>query len=141
MSPADILKLYRNAKSRYDTSQDPTSKNVMDLILGNDLLRDPGGGLPHDHPLMVEIEAICAEPDAVNEAVAAAERGLPPLAGMEYRIVEALGANYGMHYTVHHAGYCIATQMLERGWEKGPQRPMPPGHVAKSATTFHRKAR
>jgi hypothetical protein len=111
------------------------------MIVENGLLVETGGGLPHDHPLMQEIAEICAEPEAVREAEAAAEQGLSPLAGMEHRLVAALGPDYGTYYTVHHAGYCIATEMLARGWVKGSQKPMPKGHVAKSATTFHRKGR
>ena len=130
-----IVTLYRNAAAR----KDEAARELASMIVENDLLIEPGGGLPHDHPLMLEIEAICGDPDAIREAEGAAEQGLPPLAGMEHRLVAALGADYGTYYTVHHAGLCIATQMLNRGWVKGAQRPMPKGHVAKSATTFHRK--
>lgn len=139
MSPTDILKLYRNAKVKSDTSNDVKAQELVALIIENDLLKEPGGGLPHDHPIMQEIAEICADPEAIAEAVGAAESGLPPLAGMEHRLVAALGSQYGMYYTVHHAGYCIATAMLDLGWQKGPQRPMPVGFIAKSATTFYKK--
>lgn len=137
MTTEKRLALYRNAKD----SNDPQAKLIVALIIENDLPLDEDGGLPWDHPVMLEIEEICRLPESVSEAIQAAEKGLPPLAGMEHRIVAALGSKYGMHYTTHHAGRCIAEEMLSAGWEKSTQKPMPPGYIAKSATTFIRKGR
>jgi len=131
------LALYRNAKK----SNDPKAQRIIELIIENDPPLDEEGGLPFDHPVMLEIAAICAEPAAVAEAVQAAEKGLPPLAGMEHRLVAALGPKYGMHYTTHHAGRCIADEMLALGWIKLTQKPMPDGCVANTATTFAKKDR
>ena len=129
------LSLYRNAKG----SDNPEAARLVSLIVENDLPLDDEGGLPFDHPIMVEIAEICAEKESIIGAVKAAEQGLPPLAGMEQRIVAALGEKYGTHYTTHHAGRCIADEMIALGWIKSTQKPMPDGFVAKSATTFVKK--
>ena len=134
-SANEILSLYRNASKR----QDDESKFVVKLILENGLLVDETGGLPFDHPIMLEIESICALPDAISEALKAAEVGLPPLSGMEYRLVKALGDEYGGHYTTHHAGRCIGSAMLDRGWTQAGMKPMPKGSVAKTATVYKKK--
>ena len=134
-SANEILSLYRNASKR----QDGESKFVVKLILENGLLADETGGLPFDHPIMLEIESICALPDAISEALKAAEVGLPPLSGMEYRLVKALGDEYGGHYTTHHAGRCIGSAMLDRGWMQASMKPMPKGSVAKTATVYKKK--
>lgn len=136
LPPEKLQSLYRNAKSMAD----PEAKKLVTLVDENDLYREADGGLPHDYPIMLEIEEICREPDSVREAIAAAEAGLPALAGMEHRLVAALGKNYGTHYTTHHAGRCIAEEMLGKGWKKAGQKPMPEGTVARSATTFVKEA-
>lgn len=136
-SAREIQNLYRNARDR----DDDAAKKIQSMIVDNGLLVEENGGLPFDHPDMIEIEEICAEPAAIAEAVQAAEAGLPPLAGMEYRIVAAMGGRYGGHYTTNHAGRRIADAMLDRGWTQAGQKPMPPGSVAKSATVFARKGR
>jgi hypothetical protein len=131
-SPREIQSLFRNAKVR----EDDESKLVVALILENGLLVEESGGLPFDHPTMLEIQEICALPEAIAEGLAAAEKGLPPLAGMEYRLVAALGSEYGGNYTTHHAGRCIGSAMLDRGWKQNGMKPMPKGSVAKSATVY-----
>jgi hypothetical protein len=130
-----LQSLYRNAQ-RLD---DPNAKQLVALIDEHDLYREEDGGLPFDHPIMLEIEAICRSPEAIKGALSAAERGLPALAGMEQMLVAALGDKYGTHYTTHHAGRCIAEEMLAKGWQKSGQKPMPPGMVARSATVFVRR--
>ena len=135
-SANEILSLYRNASKRLDVE----SKLVVKLILENGLLVDETGGLPFDHPIMLEIESICAMPDAISEALKAAEAGLPPLSGMEHRLVNALGDDYGGHYTTHHAGRCIGSAMLDRGWTQAGMKQMPQGSVAKTATVHRKKS-
>lgn len=130
-----VLVLYRNARGL----SDPAALALVDMIVENGLLIEPDGGLPWDHPIMLEIEEICGLQEAVSEAVAASEQGLPALAGMEHRIVASLGNKYGTNYTTNHAGRCIANAMIARGWKQSVQRSMPNGSVAKSATIFVRK--
>lgn len=134
-SPREIQALYRNAKDPKNAGNE-TAQALADLILEHDLLRDEQGGLPFDHPIMLEIEEICADPEAIEEALSAAEQGQPPLAGMEHRIVAALGDKYGGNYTTHHAGRCIGAAMLDRGWTQAGMKPMPQGSVAKTATIY-----
>jgi len=132
---AKVQIMYRNVRDNID----PEAKRIAALILDNDLLLDERGGLPFDHPTMLKIEEICSEPDAIAEAIEAADQGFPPLAGMEHRIVAALGTRYGKHYTTNHAGLCIARAFPENIWLKMAQKPMPDGSVAKTATVFVRR--
>jgi len=136
-SSKEVQTLYTRARCL----DDDDAHKLVALILDNDLLVDASGGLPFDHPDMLEIEVICAEPGAITEAVAASEAGRPALAGIEYRLVRALGDRYGPNYTTNHAGRCIKEGMLDRGWRGTVQRPMPAGSVAKSATVFGKKER
>ena len=136
-SPEEIRTLYTRAIGM----DDDAARAVAALILEHGLLADEKGGLPFDHPHMLAIEAICAEQKAITEAVASSEAGLPALAGMEYRLVRALGDHYGPNYTTNHAGRCIKEGMLERGWKGTVQKPMPAGSIAKSATVFVKKDR
>jgi len=136
-SPREIQVLYTRVRSL----EDAAARKLVAMILENDLLTEPDGGLPFDHPDMLEIEEVCSDPDAITEAVEASESGLPALAGMEYRLVAAMGQRNGQNYTTNHAGRCIKEGMLDRGWRGTTQKPMPSGSVAKSATVFVRKAR
>ena len=115
---------------------DDAARKLVSLILDNNLLVADNGGLPWDHPDMLEIQTICADTHAVNEAVAASETGLPALAGMEHRLVAGLADRYGPNFTTNYAGVCIKEGMLDRGWVGTVQKPMPNGSVAKSATVF-----
>lgn len=119
---------------------DAAAKALVAMIIQNDLLVDHDGGLPFDHPDMLEIEDICSDPKSISEAVEASEKGLPALAGMEHRLVAAMGDRYGPNYTTNHAGRCIKEGMLASGWIGTNQRPMPNGSVAKSATVFVRRS-
>ncbi len=136
-SSNEIQTLYSRAR----TLDDDAARKLVGMIIDNDLLVDSNGGLPYDHPDMLEIEAICGEPAAIDEAVAASEAGLPALAGMEYRIVRILGDRYGPNHTTNHAGRCIRDGMLDRGWMTTAQKPMPTGSIAKSATVYMKKER
>jgi hypothetical protein len=131
-TPQQIQMLYTRAR----VMEDDSARRLVSLILDNDLLAGDHGGLPWDHPDMLEIQDICDDPGAVDEAVAASEKGLPALAGMEHRLVAALAERYGPNFTTNHAGRCIKEGMLDRGWVGTVQKPMPDGSVAKSATVF-----
>jgi hypothetical protein len=136
-SPKEIQILYTRASGL----DDEAAFKLTEMILDNGLLVGTSGGLPFDHPDMLEIEAICGDPEAVSEALAASESGLPALAGMEYRLINSLGDRYGPNYTTNHAGRCIKEGMLDHGWMGTVQRPMPVGSIAKSATVFVKKGR
>ena len=137
MRPDAIQKLYRNATALGS----PDAMALANLIVDSGLLVEENGGLPHDHPIMLEIADICQDSAAVAEAILASESGLPALAGMEHRIVTALGGKYGGNYTTNHAGRCIGAEMEAKGWKKTAQKPMPAGSIAKSATVYIKKER
>ena len=137
-SPSEIQSLYRRANNLNDDA----ARKLVELILDNDLLKDAAGGLPYDHPHMLEIEEICGEPESIEGALRAVDAGLPPLAGMERRIVARMGDRYGPSGTTNHAGRCIAVEMEAKGLlNTHRQMSMPAGSVAQSATIFERKAR
>ena len=134
-----IVTLYRRARERVG---DPVADALAAQIVRLELLKDGRGGLPHDHPDMIGIEEVCGEPESVAAALTAVDAGLPPLAGMEHRIVERLGCRYGPNGTTNHAGRCIAVEMEAKGLRNTHRQiPMPDGSVAQSATMFERKER
>ena len=132
-----VVNLYRAARKQAgDHHADVLAAQIVRL----ELLTDERGGLPHDHPDMLEIEEVCGEQESVEGALAAVDAGLPPLAGMEHRIVKRLGERYGPHGTTNHAGRRIAIEMEAKGlYNTHRQMPMPNGSVAQSATVFQRK--
>ena len=137
-SPPEIQSLYRRANNL----DDDAARKLVALILDNDLLKEAAGGLPHDHPHMLEIEEICGERESIDGALQAVDAGLPPLAGMEQRIVARMGDRYGPSGTTNHAGRCIAFEMEAKGLlNTHRQMSMPAGSIAQSATIFERKAR
>ena len=134
-----IVNLYRRARER---AGDPAADALAEQIVKLDLLKDERGGLPHDHPDMLGIEEVCAEQESIEGALKAVDSGLPPLAGMEHRIVERLGDRYGPNGTTNHAGRCIALEMEAKGLRNTHRQiPMPTGSVAQTATMFERKER
>jgi hypothetical protein len=135
--PEQIRSMYTRACQRDDVA----ARELAALILESGLLADEKGGLPYDHPIMIEIAEICSDPAAIDEAVSASEQGLPALAGPEYRIAAALGSQYGPNYTTNYAGVCVRDGMVGRGWSSTVQKPMPESSVAKTATVFVRKDR
>jgi hypothetical protein len=130
LSPSARVEVYKNAK-RLDT---PEARAVLKLI--------EEAGLPfsdtmcptEDDPLAIAIYDTVFSPAGRSAAIAALEKGLPPLAGIDPLLLTKLGNDYGAHnMTTATAGSMIAELMRSLGYkETGRNLPLPPGSVAKT---------
>ena len=124
--------LFDNARSK-DT---PEAREVVGLLVDNDLLVREGGGLPRDHPTIQLMEDVIRSDAGRAAAKGAAEQGLPAMAGIDPRLQAALGGAYGQHDTTSWAGTLTAEIMAEAGYVQTRKAPLPPGCVAKTAAYF-----
>jgi hypothetical protein len=117
----------------------PEAKAVIKLILDNDLLMREGGGLPHHHPIILEIEEIIHSPAGRAAAKAAADEGKPAMAGVDTLLQRTLGSHYGRYDTTSWAGTFAAEVMADHGYVQTGKRSMPEGSVAKTAAFFEKR--
>lgn len=124
--------LFDNARSK-DT---PEAREVIALMVDNDLLVREGGGLPREHPTIQRMEDVIRSDEGRANAKAAADQGLPAMAGVDPLLQTALGADYGQHDTTSWAGTLTAEIMAEAGYVQTRKAPLPPNCVAKTAAFF-----
>lgn len=136
MSPTERRTLYNNAL-KLGTGE---AKLVVKLIADNRLLASSGGGLPHEDPVILEIEAIIASDQGRAKAKEAADTGLPALAGVDPLLQAGLGEDYGTFDTTNWAGSFVAIEMESMGYvQTGKKKKMPEGCVAKTAAHFEKR--
>ncbi|HZZ90717.1 MAG TPA: hypothetical protein VFE13_20505 [Caulobacteraceae bacterium] len=135
MAMVDRYALYENAL-KLGT---PEARDLIALMSQHKLLGKIGGGLPRNHPVIREIEAMIRSPQARTAAADATVRGLPALAGVDPMIQARLGEDYGDRDTTSWAGTLQAEVMYEEGYEQVGKRPMPRACVAKTAAFFAKK--
>jgi hypothetical protein len=87
--------LFDNARSK-DT---PEAREVIAMLVDNDLLVREGGGLPRDHRTIQLMEHVIRSDAGRTAAKGAAEQGLPAMAGIDPLLQAALGGDYGQHDT------------------------------------------
>ena len=114
----------------------PEAREIIDLLVKHDLLVTKGGGLPNNHPLILQVEEIARSKVGVEAARAATESGLPGMAGVDPLLQAALGEQYGPLGTTNWAGQFVAEELRKLGYKQMGQRPLPPGCVAKTAAFF-----
>lgn len=99
-------------------------------------------GLPHrnpscpsdNDPIMRRIEEVVFSEEGRRAAIAAADQGLPAMAGIDPLLQQALGKDYGKHnLTTATAGDRVANLMREMGYREAGSRSLPTGCVAKTA--------
>ena len=132
LSTVKLESLFRNALANPGTDAD----EVVELVLANDMLPRVGGGLKRSHPYIQKIESICRSDAGNAAAVAAAETGEAPMAGVDPLLEEALGAPYGNYDTTGWAGSFVAEEMEALGWRRQGRKNLPPTCVAKTAALF-----
>ena len=90
---------------------------------------------PSDNdPIMRRIDEVVFSDEARTAAIAAADQGLPAMAGIDPLLQQALGQDYGKHnLTTATAGDRVANLMREMGYREAGSRSLPNGCVAKSA--------
>jgi hypothetical protein len=87
-----------------------------------------------DSPIYAKMDEIVSSPEGQAAAVAAAEAGLPAMAGIDPMLSAALGADYGKHnMSTATAGDLVARLMRSLGYKKVPgKEPRMPNCVAKT---------
>jgi len=134
MAPEQRFNLYQNAKRK--GPNDAEASRIIALIVEHDLLVTHSGGLPNEHPVILEIETVVRSPEGRKAIRAAADRGLPALAGVDGMISERLGPRYGPFDTTSWAGTFVADEMRKLGYVHDGQKSLPPGSIAKRGAFF-----
>lgn len=129
MSPERRSQLYHNAVERRAKG----GQEIIDLIDSSGLpLRS--GGMTLSDPVYLKMEEIIWGQEGRKAALAATEKGLPALCGVEPLLRKELGTRYGPHDmgTVS-AGSIIGELMRHLGYTTGGEAKCPDGGVAKTA--------
>jgi hypothetical protein len=135
MSAASRRTLYNNAIQL----QTPESKAVARLIVEHRLLTTEAGGLPHEDPIVLEMERVISSPEGREAMKSASDAGHPAMAGVDPMLREVLGDDYGKFDTTSWAGTFAAAEMESMGYRQTRKKPMPEGSVAKTAAFFERR--
>jgi len=139
MSPEERSTLYRNAVKRLEKG----GQSIVDLIDASGLpLRS--GGMCMTDPVYLRIEEIVWSPAGRDAALAATERGLPALAGIDPMLQAELGMQYSPHdMGTMNAGYIVGELMRHLGFVDAGQGKLPDNCVAKTAMRWkpHRRGR
>ena len=122
--------LYANACAKAGT---PGGAELKAMIEEAGLPYSEAGGLSGDNPLSIKIWEIANSPEGRAAAKAAADQGLPALAGVDPLMAQALGSDYGKHnMTTIEAGSRVAEVMRALGYQDQGKRPLPASCVARS---------
>lgn len=136
-SPEDRFNVWVNARRR----NTPEALELARVIEESGLDYAETGGISMSDPRVIEMDKIIHSEAGRKACVNAVQNGQPALAGAEPLIVTQMGSRYGAHsqMTVT-AGSLIGLLMYSFGYERGPNRKMPDGSVARTAATWtHRK--
>ncbi|HTT85401.1 MAG TPA: hypothetical protein VMF67_18130 [Rhizomicrobium sp.] len=139
LSQKQLHDLYQNAKNA-KASQQAQAADLIRLIQDSGLPYSDPEGLKLDSPLGRQMKAIIFSPEGVAAAIAATERGLPALAGIDPLISEHLDKEYAETYEATiQAGYLVANMMRANGYfPTGLQAPIR-GCVAKSGEVYRKR--
>lgn len=129
MSPEQRSQLYHNAVERRDKG----GQEIIDLIDSSGLpLRS--GGMRTSDPVYLKMEEIIWGKEGRKAALAATEKGLPALCGVEPLLKKELSNRYSPHDmgTVS-AGAIMGELMRHLGYTAAGEAKCPEGGVAKTA--------
>jgi hypothetical protein len=132
MSVHDRHQVWVNCRKK-DTAE---AKAIVKIIEELGLPYSEEACLRGDDPITLKIwEIVHQNIDAMIEAT---EKGLPAMCGVDQRLSEALGVDYGGHnMATATAGSIVAERMRQLGYKNsGRKGQMPPGSVAKTAEIF-----
>lgn len=129
MSPERRSQLYQNAVDRRDKG----GQAIIDLMDSSGLPVRSGGMRTSD-PIYLKMEEIIWSLKGKKAAIAATEKGLPALCGVEPFLKEELGNRYSPHDmgTVS-AGAIMGELMRHLGYTAAGEGKCPEGGVAKTA--------
>jgi hypothetical protein len=134
---SDRVELYKNAKKRLTANAVALVKLIEEVGLP---FSDPTCPT-EDDPLSLAIHGIVYSEEGKAAAIAAVNKGLPPLAGVDPLLFERLGVDYGPHnMTTATAGGMIASLMRSLGYQEvGTNAPLPKGSIAKTGQMWKSK--
>lgn len=132
LSPERRLVLYQNAQRAKDNG----GEAVMAAIDASGLPLS-SGSLTSDNPVFLRMVDIVWSLEAQAAAIAATEKGLPALCGVD----PLLRAQLGDQYTPHddgtmNAGWVVAQVMRHRGYKEAGNGKCPDGCIAKSGIVW-----
>jgi hypothetical protein len=132
MSVHDRHQVWINARKK-DT---PEAKAIVKLIEKLGLPYSEEACLRGDDPITMKIWEIVNQ--STDAMIAATEKGLPAMSGVDGRLSELLGVDYGGHnMATATAGSMVAERMRQLGYRNsGRKGQMPAGSVAKTAEIF-----
>jgi hypothetical protein len=123
---------------RARTRTDEAAREVVRLIEESGLPYTDHAALTMDDPITIKIYQIVNSPDAKASMIAATERGLPAIDGVDRRLSEELGVDYGGHnMATNRAGILVAECMQRLGYRKSRRKgKLTEGSVAKTGEIF-----
>jgi len=131
MTTKQRMVIYEHARN----DEGPDADHVVRLLLENGLLDSAGGGLPREHRVIQDIEAVCRSKDGVRAALSAASRGEAPMAGVD-PLIQTSVREYGHFDTTTWAGTFVAEEVEALGWRRKGQKKLPSNCIAKTAAFF-----
>jgi hypothetical protein len=128
--------LYKNAL-KLDTDE---AHQLIERLKKMGLPFSDNSALSLDDPISLKMYEIIHSNAGTSAMKAAAEKGIPPMAGVDPLLAEALGVDYGPHnMATQTAGYFVAQRMRTLGYKHaGKSMTLPSGCVARSAIVFQR---
>jgi hypothetical protein len=97
------------------------------------------GGMSLNDPRAVEMQEIIESPEGRAACLAATEKGLPAMAGVEPLIIAQMGSRYGaFNQMTNTAGALVGTLMMSLGYRLAGRGNMPQGAVAQTAATWRK---
>jgi hypothetical protein len=94
-----------------------------------------------DDPITLKMKQITHSPEGQAAAIAAANAGLPAMAGIDPMLSAALGADYGKHnLATATAGDFVANLMRSLGFKESGRRSLPSHCVARTAVFWVKSA-
>lgn len=134
MTPEARFRLYENCRARIDKGGREIMKRIDDSGLP---LCSPSGGTKLTDPIYIAMSEIIWSKVGREEAIAAAGRHLPAMAGVDPLLQNKLGDQYRpVELITASAGSIVGELMRHLGYKKGKQMPLPAGCVAKTATMW-----
>lgn len=121
-----LATLYEHARDTASAEAD----DIIEMIFQHKLLDSMGGGLPRHHRTIQQIESICRSSEGNRAAVAAAQRGEAPIAGVDpilkVRVRATSTPPAGLAPSLrrkwrHSAGYVTVEKLYPKDvWRKPP---------------------
>lgn len=131
MTIKERLNIYEQARK----INSPEADNVIELLFQHKLIDSAGGGLPRHHMIIQSVERVCRSPDAICEAVKAAQSGEAPMAGVDPMLVREI-REYGHFDTTSWAGSFVAEEIEALDWIRSGRKALPAKCVARTAAFF-----